>query len=1035
MQPHSSSLDYVIFVHGTGAADVAIRGDKWWQFDSAFERRVARRLKGSAVVVEPFRWSGANLESHRRMAGRSLLQRLRELDAAGVGYHLVGHSHGGSVIWHALHRSVRSGAALNGLRSWTTVGTPFLAFRSVLPTIWQVLLLLVLSAAIFWVAFVRADFAEWWTAARTLFRLQDGWRSPLFLALPAALLAILWLSAALQVLLPLLRAGESALLDRIADRRARSHYGGTWLGLWHPLDEPINGLAATLGQPPQIAPRLAPESWLSLVPAVGWLARIVNGVPARAADEFAWLQFSRRIQGADIASLRLHAVGRAPAALEPGYAQLPERVVQKMQDSADAHAAGAAGRVRAMLEAAFDMQDSDVIFRRIAGAFTFQEIVHTSYFQFDYVEDCVVGHIRRSLKAAQVPAARTAKAMDFPALLPLKTGRSARPPAFLNLSFMRSGVLVGGAAAVATILTTAALDAIIAPRTDSYAINRIAAALDDPAKSSVGARDSAAEVIVRLARLGRIADPEARVEALSDERSIACSRATLARHFGGQGAFSRAAAVIDKLAESLAREGDPARECSTGTDMFSVEAATLAGAPPFKPLGEADRTVFDALLDRVASKLAEGWIAQSATQSRKLAYVMAERGRWDLIDRLRNAEVDPADNAQRLSFCEFMRVAASFSGDRDAGVLPPNNACLGAAAVKPVGLGGDGLDLGGLSTIEKLRAAVERGIAFRDLNLGVDDLVKEVDGLLEGSFRTLPSGSFSNPTIRRQVLARSNTRRHLSRMIVFAAKNDVPELSNKLAASFAARPSDRAKEDGLQSLILSIDAIDPSMSGNAFVKGLFGDTLPGVVRAVFERNINQIGVAMSNTVDTADLIKATMSVLRYAGGEKEWMSLAEDCFRTIEGKNNLDELVKSGLALTIVFEQHPSFKSKKAIISSIMARIRFDERTWSKDNAIQVGHSVEMARYLHKRSEPGSTRLIDDAERGLAFITDADQRSNYTRQIVEFRAETGDLLRARLLAERAFDPDTSMRGFVAILDQIIKAREARRGSGSTGGGW
>ena len=61
---------------------------------------LAPLLESRAAVAHPFHWSGANSELARRNAGQALFECLFE-----PSFHLVGHSHGGSVIWHALTRS------------------------------------------------------------------------------------------------------------------------------------------------------------------------------------------------------------------------------------------------------------------------------------------------------------------------------------------------------------------------------------------------------------------------------------------------------------------------------------------------------------------------------------------------------------------------------------------------------------------------------------------------------------------------------------------------------------------------------------------------------------------------------------------------------------------------------------------------------------------------------------------------------------------------------------------------------------------
>ncbi|MGX7829842.1 hypothetical protein ACTG9Q_32675 [Actinokineospora sp. 24-640] len=121
--------------------------------------------------VRLFHWSGMNSLTERLAASNRLLAVLFALEREGRGYHLIGHSHGGSVIWEALttahlmhenktvysavkpylrarrmipertpvrrrrmtldglgsdYQRMAPSLPLTGLRSWTTVGTPFL---------------------------------------------------------------------------------------------------------------------------------------------------------------------------------------------------------------------------------------------------------------------------------------------------------------------------------------------------------------------------------------------------------------------------------------------------------------------------------------------------------------------------------------------------------------------------------------------------------------------------------------------------------------------------------------------------------------------------------------------------------------------------------------------------------------------------------------------------------------------------------------------------------------------------------------------
>lgn len=141
----------IITVHGTGDGDrAAKKGEpiQWWRSDSPFLRRLSQQLVGAddqAPRIEAFTWSGANLESKAKLDGgwvegrqdagvrlfRALASRPR-----GEPYYLVGHSHGGSVIQHALERASRERDELPDLKGVVSIGTPFVDVRSPLSLGW-----------------------------------------------------------------------------------------------------------------------------------------------------------------------------------------------------------------------------------------------------------------------------------------------------------------------------------------------------------------------------------------------------------------------------------------------------------------------------------------------------------------------------------------------------------------------------------------------------------------------------------------------------------------------------------------------------------------------------------------------------------------------------------------------------------------------------------------------------------------------------------------------------------------------------------
>jgi len=253
-----------VTVHGTGDAAFAAVGEepKWWEAASPFCRDLLASAP-AASQVEPFVWSGANDEMHRRRAAEALHKKLRETDAERVV--LIGHSHGGSVIATTLHLAAARRDALPKLERWVTIGTPFIQMRRrVFP--WERYSLFgqtLLSFALLLTAV--AAIATW---ERNLF-----WE----LAVVAGAFGV----GLCLVLLRFTQRTSRSLRSRQVGARFEANFKERWLGLASTHDEATNGLARL----PVI--KLALFDWTVVAPVVRTLVSIAFIVVAGAA----WLSF------------------------------------------------------------------------------------------------------------------------------------------------------------------------------------------------------------------------------------------------------------------------------------------------------------------------------------------------------------------------------------------------------------------------------------------------------------------------------------------------------------------------------------------------------------------------------------------------------------------------------------------------------------------------------------------------------------------------------------------------------------------------
>ena len=239
----------IITVHGTNASgpeDAEKTGQgHWWQRGSYFDLHIRQLVKSDdgELKIEPLLWDGSNSEIARHRAGKKLVSTVKDLEQRGETHCVVGHSHGGSIISHALLEL--AGRSPEHLKSWITVGTPFVHLRKQMflfsrlntPARAGYMILALYLTAIFLLPFYGAELGL--TTEQT------------YADLPLHLKALFWviiyligitLALPVYLLLSFLQPAKLKNYNKRRMRKAKNAFQSRWVGLWHKNDEAIVGL-------------------------------------------------------------------------------------------------------------------------------------------------------------------------------------------------------------------------------------------------------------------------------------------------------------------------------------------------------------------------------------------------------------------------------------------------------------------------------------------------------------------------------------------------------------------------------------------------------------------------------------------------------------------------------------------------------------------------------------------------------------------------------------------------------------------------
>ena len=461
----------LITVHGTGAGDTSPTGDKWWQLGSAFLDEFGKRidLDPANVEVVPFQWKdGPNSEEMRRQASRHLFAEVRKLEKSGTPYHLIGHSHGGSVIYNMLLHSVKKKTRLEHLQQWCTVGTPFLDYtknrfmfqrlRGFGLTVFSSGLVSLLLGIVLLGTFV----VLYLTGETNL----DG------LANVAMMLTVLG-AVTLFALRINERRGNSWFLDS-QKQTAHDWYSGNWLGLWHREDEAISALFNVQKVSGNIIPSTFLQPFVAIVQivivmafgilfllevygvfedfgmldttfdlalgsaeldgvgslkAIGGLllalvvvvsvitfvlkilAWAVGAALAPMINKVIWVSVRERAWGDDLLKEDVRSIAAHPPEFGRRFSPLPERIATPLKAHSDGHAISTLNKVRLILGMASDGPKAPDLKTELNEALKWKELIHTSYFDVpEFIDLLALGMARGGLGASREGATPTTEA-------------------------------------------------------------------------------------------------------------------------------------------------------------------------------------------------------------------------------------------------------------------------------------------------------------------------------------------------------------------------------------------------------------------------------------------------------------------------------------------------------------------------------------------------------------------------------------------------------------------------------------------------
>lgn len=379
----------VVCVHGTFAAAEDDYGRAWWQKNGVIanalnkHRALRPHFECSARC---FHWSGLNSLHAREEAAEDLYRFLQTLEKTKTPYHLLGHSHGGSVIWAMLRRvSANPSMDLPNLVSWITVGTPFLALKrtmigritgSLLRAVAFILLLTLAATSIwYWIdpsavkhvpgVSVNGIVGAWCVLAYTLLYV---------------------ISKALDH-----KPDPGSVIVNTERRELLEKFVSKWFGLWSADDEAIAALRTALNGRMAPLPKRPWHQKFSLQKNPLWV-RTFFSVPSAALWNLLLRPLGNRFMRGTLrsSSLGIDRPGVVATAVAPWprifgnqahFPALPHAIESKLQINSDAALSKSTPALRRMLTDVSVGIDANAALSPETIELLPAALIHTSYFE------------------------------------------------------------------------------------------------------------------------------------------------------------------------------------------------------------------------------------------------------------------------------------------------------------------------------------------------------------------------------------------------------------------------------------------------------------------------------------------------------------------------------------------------------------------------------------------------------------------------------------------------------------------------------